>query len=121
RAMRAPLLPSVLLSGLLTACVFSPQEPPSGPDAGASSDAGELEEVEVANGWSWLPVEGSRCALGSRAGLALKPGGDGHELFLYVQGGGACWNEGTCAPSYRTNGPLCYYNPNALCVVDQPG
>ncbi|HLT29691.1 MAG TPA: pectin acetylesterase-family hydrolase [Myxococcaceae bacterium] len=114
-------LPMVVMLASLVGCgpgtVPAPPDGP-GPDGGFGPEAGE---VDVGGGWSWLAVDGTRCARGARSGLALQRGGDGTDLFVYVQGGGACWNEGTCAPSYRTNGPLCYYNPNSPFCPNETG
>src|SRR5690606_25802000 len=91
--------------GLGPGCVMSPP-----PDVDPDPDAGETPtdagEVPVANGWSWLPVEGSRCARGATAGIGIKRGTSAEDLFIYLQGGGACWNRGTCAPSHLQFGPI---------------
>lgn len=108
----------VTLVTLVSGCVEPVPAQPD-PDGGFGPDVGE---VSVGDGWSWMAVEGTRCARGARSGMAFQRGGDGSDLFVYVQGGGACWNEGTCAPSFKTNGPICYYNPNnAFCLVNEPG
>ncbi len=70
--------------------------------------------------WSWIPVVGSQCASGSTAGIGVNLGPAGDDLFIFVMGGGACWNQGTCVPSLLQYGPICYYNPN-LCVLDAAG
>jgi hypothetical protein len=41
------------------------------------------------------------------------------DLFIFVQGGGGCWNSGTCVPSFYQHGPLCDYA--TTCLIDQPG
>lgn len=105
--------------GLGTGCVMSPP-----PDVDPDPDAGETPtdagEVPVANGWSWLPVEGSRCARGATAGIGIKRGTSAEDLFIYLQGGGACWNRGTCAPSHLQFGPICHYGEN-ICLYDGEG
>ncbi|MFT3696457.1 MAG: pectin acetylesterase-family hydrolase [Kofleriaceae bacterium] len=49
------------------------------------------------NQWIWVPVDGTTCANGSTAGFGVNraptPGGD---LFVYFEGGGACWDTATC-------------------------
>jgi hypothetical protein len=96
---------------LLVACTSSPSPP-------APSDAGLPDGIALRE-WAWHPIEGSRCGAGATAGFALNPAGD-DELLLFLQGGGACWNQGSCVPSLLSYGPVCYYNPN-LCLADVSG
>src|SRR5690606_13544143 len=42
------------------------------------------------------------------------------DVFIYLQGGGACWNQGTCVPSLLRFGPICHYGEN-ICLYDGPG
>lgn len=46
--------------------------------------------------WTWVPIEGTKCADGSPTGLGLnlKPGAT--QLFIYLEGGGACWTWDNC-------------------------
>lgn len=90
-------------------------------DAGDAPDAGDdAGSAVVDSGWTWLPVEGSKCASGSTAGIGVNLSDTSDDLLIYVQGGGACWNQGTCVPSLLRYGPICYYNPN-FCLYDGPG
>lgn len=114
------LLCAVLGVNLLACIAPHPPSPDAGdgdPDAGQPTDAGE---VPVADGWSWLAVEGSRCAQGATAGIGIRRGTDPEDLLIYLQGGGACWNRGTCAPSHAQFGPVCYYGEN-LCLFEGEG
>lgn len=120
-SIRRLLALSAALS-LSLACVSpSPSTPDAGgddPDAGVGpSDGGE---VAVKDGWSWLPVEGSRCALGATAGIGIRRGADPEDLLIYLQGGGACWNRGTCAPSHAEFGPVCNYGAD-VCLFNEFG
>lgn len=67
--------------------------------SGASGDAAVLPDaapVAAAPGvWTWVDVPGSACDDGSPTGFALDPGA-GDDLFIYFQGGGACWDYNTC-------------------------
>jgi hypothetical protein len=50
--------------------------------------------------WRWIPFPDSTCANGSTTGLAIdwldpQDGGTG-DLLVFFDGGGACWNWGTC-------------------------
>lgn len=100
-----------LVSG---ACVFPAPSQPASSDGGSVSDAGVSSSR-----WTWVPVDGSQCASGSRAGFAINPQEGAKELFVFLQGGGACWNQGTCVPSLLSFGPLCDYG--GLCLVDSAG
>ncbi len=90
-----------------------------GPADGAV-DADPAAIVAPVGTWTWIPVDGSTCGSGARAGVGINPSGGGDELVVFFQGGGACWNQGTCVPSLLSYGPVCYYNPN-LCAYDGPG
>lgn len=98
--------------------------PPSdgGRDAGAT-DGGELDAggpvTADAGQWTWIPVEGSQCASGSTAGFAINLADAGTDLFIYLQGGGACWNTGTCVPSLVQYGPACSYS--GVCLYNGAG
>ncbi|MBX7101187.1 MAG: pectinacetylesterase family protein [Myxococcaceae bacterium] len=81
-----------------------------------ASDAGTLPDV----GWSFIGVPGSQCALGAQAGVGYNPGA-ADELVIYLQGGGACWNNGTCHPSLYQWGPICNYGMGSVCLVDTEG
>lgn len=89
----------------------------SGGGSAGGSGGGSMSGRDA--GWAWLPVPGSVCGAGATAGFALNAGAS-DELFIFLQGGGACWNQGTCAPSLLSYGPICYYNPN-VCLADVPG
>ncbi len=69
--------------------------------------------------WVWMAVPGTSCGSGSRAGLAVKAGATGDDVFLYLQGGGACWNQGSCVPSLLSYGPLCDYG--TVCLLNTAG
>jgi hypothetical protein len=46
--------------------------------------------------WTWVPVPEAKCRTGSATGFGVrvKPASD--KLFIYLQGGGACFNGVTC-------------------------
>jgi len=46
-------------------------------------------------GWKWFPVEGTRCRDGSPNGLFVH-WGTAPKLLIYLEGGGACINQGFC-------------------------
>ena len=57
-----------------------------------------LQSVPRNGAWTWVPVEGSRCGLSSEAtGLAVnRVAGHPEGLLIFLNGGGACWNQVTC-------------------------
>lgn len=96
-------------------------------DAGGRSDAGESSDAGAsrdggppADRWTWLAVPGSQCASGSTAGLGYSEG-DARTLVVFLQGGGACWNNGTCRPSVYRWGPVCNYGQDNVCLYDDSG
>lgn len=88
--------------------------------SGAGAGVGGPWAVNAEAGWRVESVPGTQCALGAPAGLGYNPGAS-DELLIFVQGGGACWNNGTCAPSLHQWGPVCNYGTNAPCLADLPG
>lgn len=48
------------------------------------------------DGWTWVPVEDTRCANGSSTGMGLRTREGSKDLLIYLMGGGACWDAGTC-------------------------
>src|SRR5262245_13106985 len=112
RVLASCSLAALLSAALVAACGGPPPPPPpqdggidGGSDGGTdggidggATDGGELDAggpiVAVPGQWTWVPVDGSKCASGSTAGIAvnLSPSADaGQDLFIYLQGGGACW------------------------------
>ena len=59
------------------------------PDAGQSMDAGTDD-------WTWVDVPESACGNGAPTGFGINVSDRSSDLFLYLQGGGACWNTQTC-------------------------
>lgn len=102
-------------------------------DAGGSNDAGEALDAGSSDagsdaglvvlpdlGWGFIGIPGSRCALGSQAGIGYNEGA-ADELMIFLQGGGACWNNGTCHPSLFRWGPVCNYGSDSICAWDEAG
>jgi Pectinacetylesterase len=58
------------------------------------------------NTWTWIDVPDSRCDDGSPTGFAVNPK-DTSDLFIFFEGGGACWDYLTCvAVQTATKGPV---------------
>ncbi len=83
-----------LLSFALLAACHAPANGGPGPDAGAPSDSGVIDTTP--NQWVWVEIPGSTCANGTPAGFGINRAASGNDLFVYFQGGGACWDANTC-------------------------
>jgi hypothetical protein len=60
----------------------------------------------TAGAWTWVDVPDSRCDDGSPTGFAVNPQ-DTSDLFIFFEGGGACWNYLTCvAVGTASKGPV---------------
>ena len=53
--------------------------------------------------WQYVPVDGSQCMDGSPTGIGVNLGTSG-DLVIYLEGGGACFNDGTCAHAAHADG-----------------
>ncbi len=70
------------------------------PDAGQHpADAGDPDAGKAGlapETWNWVDVPESACGNGAPTGIGVNPTERSTDLFLYLQGGGACWNAQTC-------------------------
>jgi hypothetical protein len=46
--------------------------------------------------WTFMPFDDAFCADGSTTGIGINPGDADGRLLVFLQGGGACWDEATC-------------------------
>jgi len=53
--------------------------------------------------WTWIDVEGTQCGDGSATGFAINPHAGATTLFLYLEGGGGCWDYLTCEGLVQTS------------------
>lgn len=72
-----------LCMALLSACV-----------PGQGSSTGPI--VAPGGSWSWVEFDDTRCANGTPTGLGINPAEGSSEVVIYLMGGGACWDSGTC-------------------------
>ncbi|NBC18062.1 MAG: hypothetical protein GVY18_12195 [Bacteroidetes bacterium] len=71
--------------------------------AGSDEDDSPLLRAEANMGnWTWIPVDGAQCRDGSATGLGVRLQEGATGLLIYLEGGGACFNDVTCAtnPSF---------------------
>jgi hypothetical protein len=48
------------------------------------------------NQWTWVPVPGAKCRNGSATGFGVRINPNSNKLFIYLEGGGACFNAISC-------------------------
>ncbi|MFL5345475.1 MAG: pectin acetylesterase-family hydrolase [Hyalangium sp.] len=93
----------LLLLAFSAACGSTPPSPPdttpdagtpdAGPPGGGSTDPISVPE----NKWTWVPFSETHCGNGTPAGIGLNPApGGSKRIFVYMAGGGACWDFLTC-------------------------
>jgi hypothetical protein len=54
--------------------------------------------------WTWVPVSGAKCRDGSATGIGVRLSSTSKKVFIYLEGGGACFNAATCAISLASFG-----------------
>ncbi len=47
--------------------------------------------------WTWIPIPGAVCRDGSATGIGVRLSATSSKAFIYLEGGGACFNAETCA------------------------
>jgi len=53
--------------------------------------------------WTYVPIDGTQCMDGSSTGIGVNLGTSG-DLVVYLEGGGACFNDSTCNSASHKNG-----------------
>lgn len=48
------------------------------------------------DGWTWTPIQNTKCGKGTQAGVGISQGSDQTKLVVYFEGGGACWDAASC-------------------------
>lgn len=63
----------------------------------AARDAATADPIVVPDRtWTFVPIDGARCASGSGTGIGLRLEPGSRDLLVYFQGGGACADGDTC-------------------------
>lgn len=78
----------------LSACGGGGIEP--GPPTPPGDTGGPAPIVAPANTWTFIPIEGARCANGSPTGIGVRLVPGSRELFIYLDGGGSCSSGDSC-------------------------
>jgi hypothetical protein len=107
-SMKALVLSAMGLALAAAGCGSSNTEAPAGSTDGGRTDGGGTDGGSPDSGlaiagltpstWTWVPVEGAKCRDGSATGIAVNVGTKTDKLMVYLEGGGACFNQVTCGP-----------------------
>lgn len=92
---------SVLLLAI-SACGSSPGAADDDDDDDVPADAGEPIVADPLT-WTYLEVPGTTCIDGTVSGFAVNLNPDSTKLFIYLEGGGACFN-GFCDSLFTWSG-----------------
>jgi hypothetical protein len=46
--------------------------------------------------WTWLDLPGTQCADGNPTGIGVNVSSDSHDVVVFFEGGGACWDATSC-------------------------
>ncbi len=69
--------------------------------------------------WTWIDVDGMKCGNGSASGIGVNLTDDSDDVLIFLEGGGACWDEVTC---WGPGGTALYFQTgyNALAFFTDP-
>jgi pectinacetylesterase len=68
----------------------------SASDASSCGEGGCAVTGLTVSQWTWVDVPGAVCRNGTGTGFAVSPGTAADKLMVFLEGGGACFNELTC-------------------------
>ena len=54
--------------------------------------------------WTWVPFPGTQCMDGSETGFAINRNGANDDVVIFLEGGNACFNFGSCASTANPDG-----------------
>ena len=64
--------------------------------------------------WTWVDVPGTKCANGSDTGIGVNITSKSDDVLVFLEGGGACWDGGTCYGGKSISTYLTGYNKVAF-------
>jgi hypothetical protein len=104
--LRAKKTDASALSATRTTCgdtIIDPARETCDPPGSTCSAQCQIEQstgpdpiVAPARTWTWVPFDDAFCANGSTTGIGVNPADAGARVFIFLMGGGACWDELTC-------------------------
>lgn len=68
----------------------------AGSDAGVNADAIPISTFTPRQ-WTWVPFPNAKCRDGSTTGIGINVNPGSTKLLIFLKGGGACFNQLTCA------------------------
>ncbi|HEX4385308.1 MAG TPA: pectin acetylesterase-family hydrolase [Myxococcales bacterium] len=101
----------------------------AGPDAGTSdagTDAGTFTPgaaiTAPAQTWTWVPFDNSHCGDGSTVGIGVNLNAASSRVLIYLEGGGACWDQLTCitaktAANFTTGYSQAQFNSESTTIL----
>jgi len=99
-------IPAKSVLGFLLGVLASGQTFATSMDLAAEQVYGERPEtVDLQANWQWQPIEGSFCRDGTQAGFFVQENSESTDLMVYLEGGGACFNNQTCGANPSTIDP----------------
>jgi Pectinacetylesterase len=81
----------------------TPDEASSDASTDPGSDAGPITGTTPET-WTWVPFSDSKCRDGSPTGIAVNLNPASTKVMIYMEGGGACFNQITCGANMSTFG-----------------
>lgn len=68
-----------------------------GTNDGADGATTPLEPIDAPlDEWTWVPFDNARCGNGAPTGIGVNLTDRSDDVFVYFQGGGACWDVNSC-------------------------
>lgn len=96
---------SAIAAGLLIVTVVGLAA--CGDDGGGTAIDAAVDAIELPDGgggpieapaetWTWIPIDGMTCGNGSATGIGVNLTTRSDRVFVFLLGGGACWDAQTC-------------------------
>jgi hypothetical protein len=82
---------TALIAVAIPVCASSASQPDD-----IFQDGFEAPIVASADAWTWVPFPDALCGDGSSVGIGINPSSTGTNVLIYLEGGGACYDEETC-------------------------
>jgi hypothetical protein len=84
--------------------VDAPADVEEGEDAGPPPGPDDPVRDARPNRWTWVPIEGARCLNDTPTGIGVNIAPNAEGLVIFMMGGGACFNDQTCASAFHAEG-----------------
>lgn len=87
------------MAGLVVLLVVGCGGSTGGGGGGGGGDGGGGDDTPIdapLGTWTYVPIDGMVCADGSATGIGVNLSDTSSDVFIFVAGGGACWDATTC-------------------------